>query len=168
MKVGIRLHEKKIIFIQPIRENMKYFLCIVLLVAVLVTAGCISENKNVVVTPTATVTRTTDLPVSVVPTLTEKPIQDDTDTIKFLDAVENCYNHTPVINDTKTYLEFTICMQHTPIPITYCAKQFRSEILEYATKDDDTTSGYQRSTYNMQVARVRFSDCLKRTGTQYF
>jgi thiol-disulfide isomerase/thioredoxin len=35
---------------------MKYLLVIVLLVAVLVTAGCVSENKNTVVPPTAKVT----------------------------------------------------------------------------------------------------------------
>ena len=35
---------------------MKYLLIIVLLVAVLVTAGCVSENKNTVVPPKATVT----------------------------------------------------------------------------------------------------------------
>jgi hypothetical protein len=147
---------------------MKYFLFVVLLVTVLLAAGCTSENKNVVVTPAVTGTPTTNPPVSVAPSLPEKPTQDDTDTRKFLDAVENCYNQTPVISDTRTYLEFTICMQHTPIPADYCAQQFRSEILEYTTKDDDTTSGYQRSTYNMQVAKVRFSECLKRTGTQYF
>ena len=104
--------------------------------------------------------------MSVVPPVTETPLQDDTEDRTFLDAVENCYNHTPVLNDTIMYLAFTICMQHTPIPTHYCAKQFRSEILEYATKDDDTTSGYQRSTYNMQIARVPFSDCLRRTDTR--
>jgi hypothetical protein len=147
--------------------DMKYFLFIIVLVTVLFIAGCTDENKNVAGTPTititppVTVTQTTNIPVS--PPLTEKSLQDNTDDKKFLDAVEKCYNNTPVLNDTKTYLEFTVCMQHTPIPTHYCAKQFRSEILEYATKDDDTTSGYQRSTYNMQIARVRFSDCLSKT-----
>lgn len=35
-------------------ETMKYLLFIILIVAVLVTAGCVSENKNTVVTPTQT------------------------------------------------------------------------------------------------------------------
>jgi len=144
------------------RGNMKYSLLILLLVAVLLTAGCTNENKNVAVTPPVTITQTPILPVSIVPTLTEKPIQDNTDDRKFLGAVEICYNNTPVINNTKTNLEFTICMQHTPIPTSTCAKQFRSEILKYTTKDDDTTAGYKRETYNMQVAKVRFSECLSR------
>jgi hypothetical protein len=53
-------------------------------------------------------------------------------------------------------------MQHTPIPSGACAKQFRSEVLAYTTKDDDTTAGYRRATYNMQVARTRFSQCIAR------
>ena len=141
---------------------MKSFLFVLLLVAVLLTAGCSNENKSIAVTPAVTVTQTPILPVSIVLTLTEKPIQDTTDDRNFFDAVEICYNSTPVIKDTKTNLEFTICMQHTPIPTGTCAKQFRSEILEYTTKDDDTTAGYTRETYNMRVARVRFSECLIR------
>jgi hypothetical protein len=64
--------------------------------------------------------------------------------------------------DRKTNLEFTICMQHTPVPTGSCAQQFRREILQYTTKDDDTTAGYNRETHNMQVARTRFSQCLGR------
>jgi len=138
---------------------MKYSLCVLLLVAVLLTAGCTDENKNVAVIPAVTVTQTPILPVSIVPTVTEKPIQDTTDDRNFLDAVDLCYNNTPVINTTKTNMEFTICMQHTPIPTGFCAKQFRSEILKYTTKDDSTTAGFTRETYNMHVARARFSEC---------
>jgi len=135
---------------------------IVLLVAVLLTAGCTNENKNVAATPTVTVTQTSILPVSTVPLITEKPPQDNADDRKFLEAVGICYNNTPAITDTKTNLEFTICMQHTPIPSGTCARLFRSEILEYTTKDNGTTAGNKRSTENMQIARVRFSECLNR------
>jgi hypothetical protein len=141
-------------------ENMKVFQLFVLIVAVLLTSGCLNDNKNIAITPAITVSQTPILPVSVVPTLTEKPIQNNTVDRNFLDSVEICYNNTPVLKDTKTVLDFTICMQNTPKPIGNCAQQFRSEILTYTTKDDDTTAGYQRATYNMQVARVRFAKCL--------
>jgi hypothetical protein len=147
---------------------MRYLLTVLLMVMVLITTGCTNENKNGAVNPietgnpTVTVTQTQILPVSIVPTLAEKPVQENTDDRNFVDAVGICYNNTPVMMDMKTYLAFTICMQHTPIPTGSCAKMFRSEILEYTTKDDDTTAGYQRSTYNMQVARVRYSECLSR------
>ena len=138
---------------------MKYSPLVLLLVAVLLTAGCTNENKNVAVTPAVIVTQTPILPVSIVPTLTETPLQDTTDDRNFVDAVEICYNNTPVITDTKTNLEFTICMQHTPIPTGKCAQQFRSDILKYATKDDSTTAGFNRETHNMQVARAIFFEC---------
>ncbi len=137
-------------------ENMRYFLFIVLLVAVLLTAGCTNDNKNIAVTPAVTGTQPPVLPVSVVPTLPETPLQDTTDDRNFVDAFEICYNNTPVITDTKTNLEFTICMQHTPIPTGECAKHFRSDVLKYATKDDSTTAGFTRETHNMQVARAAF------------
>jgi hypothetical protein len=140
---------------------MRNLLFIVLLVVVLVTTGCTTDNKNVAITPAVTVTQTPNLPASIVPTLTEKLIMENTNDRNFLDAVEICYNTTPVIKDTKTNLEFTICIQHTPIPTGKCAKQFRWEILTYTTKDDSTTAGFNRETYNMQVARVRFSNCMK-------
>jgi hypothetical protein len=137
-------------------ENMKNLLFIVLLVAVLLTAGCTNDIKNVAVAPALTVIQTSILPVSAVPTLAEKPTQDDTDDKKFLDAVEICYKNTPVIMDSKTNMEFTICMQHTPIPTGKCAKIFRSEIFRYATKDDITTAGLKRMNNNMQVTRAAF------------
>jgi hypothetical protein len=140
--------------------DMKFSLPVLLLIATLLTSGCTNENKTVAVTPSATVTQTTNLPLSIIPTQTEKIIQDNIDDRNFLDAAEICYNNTPVLKDTRTVLDFTICMQHTPKPTGYCAKQFRSEILTYTTKDDDTTAGYQRATHNMHIARVRFTECL--------
>jgi hypothetical protein len=141
---------------------MRYIACIVLLAAALLTAGCTNENKNVNAPPPITITPASTLPVSLLPTLTEKPTQDNTGDRTFLEAVGICYNNTPAITDTKTNLEFTICMQHTPISSGTCARLFRSEILEYTTKDDGTTAGNKRSTENMQIARVRFSECLNR------
>jgi hypothetical protein len=135
---------------------MKYSLLVLLLVAVLLTTGCTNENKNVAITPAVIVTQTSILPMSIVPTSTEKPIQDNTDDKKFLDAVEICYNNTPVITDIKTNIEFTTCMQHTPIPTGKCAKSFRSEIFTYATKDDITTAGLKRMNDNMRLARAAF------------
>jgi len=140
---------------------MRYLLFVLLLVTVLLTAGCTNENKNVAVTPAVTVTQTPILPVSIVPTLTEKPIQENTDDRNFVDAVELCYNNTPVIIDIKTNLAFTICMQHTPIPTGECAKHFRSDILTYATKDDSTTAGFKRETHNMQAARAAFYNNMR-------
>jgi len=142
-------------------ESMRYLLFVLLLVTVLLTAGCTNENKNVAVTPAVTVTQTPILPVSIVPTLTEKPIQENTDDRNFVDAVELCYNNTPVIIDIKTNLAFTICMQHTPIPTGECAKHFRSDILTYATKDDSTTAGFKRETHNMQAARAAFYNNMR-------
>jgi len=142
--------------------NMKAFQLIVLIVVILLTSGCTNEDKNVAISPAVTVTQTLILPLSIVPTLTENPLHNNTDDRNFIDSVEICYHNTPVINSTKTNLEFTICMQHTPLPTGACAQQFRSEILEYTTKDDSTTAGFNRETYNMQVARVRYSECLGR------
>jgi hypothetical protein len=147
---------------------MNYSLPALLIVIVLLTAGCTNAEKNPVATPTPTVSQTqvimvsqtTVIPVYVTPTVTLQPMQDSTDDSRFLDAVNICYNKTPVISDVKTNLDFTICMQHTPVPSGACAQRFRSEILKYTTKDDDTTAGYNRETGNMKVARMRFSDCL--------
>lgn len=135
---------------------MKYLLFIVLLVAISITAGCTSETKDIAVTPALTVTQTPILPVSTLPTLTEKATQDNTDDKKFLDAVEICYKNTPVITDSTTNREFTICMQNTPIPTGKCEKSFRSEIFTYATKDDITTAGLKRMNNNMQLVRAAF------------
>lgn len=57
-----------------LRENMKYSLLIILLMAILITAGCVSENKNTVVTPPQTtpvfaVTVTTTVPTTVLTTV---------------------------------------------------------------------------------------------------
>ena len=134
---------------------MNYSLPVLLVVAVLVTAGCTAAEKNSVVTPMITVSQAPVIPVSASPTLTGQPTQGSNDDRIFLDAVDTCYNNTPV-------MEFTICMQHTPKPAGICAQQLRSGILEYTTKDDDTTAGYNRETYNMQVARTRFSQCRSR------
>jgi len=147
---------RKYIVGQIKRGDMKYSLFVLLLVAVLLTAGCTNENKNIAITPAVTVSQTPILPVSVVATVTEKPIQNNTVDRNFIDAVEICYNNTPVIIDTKTNLAFTICMQHIPIPTGECAKHFRSDVLKYATKDDSTTAGFKRETHNMQAARAAF------------
>jgi hypothetical protein len=153
---------------------MRYLLFVLLFGAILLTAACTNESKNVAVTtavavdPTATVSQTPSHSVTALPTLTEQPSQESTDNSKFLEAVEICYKNTPIINSTKTNLEFTICMQHTPIPTDPCARQFRSEILEYCTKDDGTTAGNTRSSTNMQIARVRFSNCLKNRLNTYY
>ena len=155
------MQNKKIYRRSNQRGDMKYSLLVLLLVAVLLTAGCTNENKNVAVTPAVTVTQTPILPVSIVTTLTEKPIQDNKKNRNFVDAVEICYNNTPVIIDTKTNLEFTICMQHTPIPTGKCAQQFRSDVLKYATKDDSTTAGFKRETHNMQAARAAFYNNMR-------
>jgi hypothetical protein len=151
---------------------MNYSLPVLLIIVVLLTAGCTSADKNPVAAPTITlsqtqaiiVSQTTVIPVYVTPTYSEQPAQGSTDDSRFLDAVNICYNKTPVISDVKTNLDFTICMQHTPVPTGVCAQRFRSEILKYTTKDDDTTAGYTRETNNMKVARMRFSECL---GTTY-
>ena len=140
---------------------MKYPLFIIFLIAVLITAGCTNEANNVAVTPAVTATPTPVLPVSIVPPLTEKPLQDNTDDRNFIDAVEMCYNNTPVIIDTRTNLEFTICIQHTPVTTGKCAQQFRSDLLKYATKDDSTTAGFKRETHNMQAARTAFYNNMK-------
>ena len=47
---------------------MKYLLFIVLLVAVVITAGCVSENKNTVVTPIQTTPAPTTIVTTTVPT----------------------------------------------------------------------------------------------------
>ena len=47
---------------------MKYFLVVLLLVAVIITAGCVNENKNVVTSPTPVATH---FPNAVVKTTTE-------------------------------------------------------------------------------------------------
>ena len=52
-------------------ENMKYLLFIVLLVAVILTAGCVSENKKTVITPT----QTTTVPTIVVTTTSSPSLQ---------------------------------------------------------------------------------------------
>jgi len=140
---------------------MRYPLLIMLLVAVLVTAGCTNENKNISGTPAVPGTQTPKLPVSIVPTISNQPLKDTTDDRNFVDAFELCYNNTPVITDIKTNLEFTICMQHTPIPTGECAKYFRSDVLKYATKDDSTTAGFIRETHNMQVARSAFYNNMR-------
>jgi hypothetical protein len=70
LKSAIILHEyykiRKYIITQIKGEGMKYLLFVLLLVTVLITAGCTSENKNVVVTPTQTTSQipTTTLSVS--------------------------------------------------------------------------------------------------------
>ncbi len=145
---------------------MRYLIFILLLVTVLFTAGCINVNNTVVVTPAPTVRTPAPVPpVSGVPTVIkttvpEKTVPENTGDREFLDAVETCYNTTPVIKDVKTNLEFTICMQHTTIPTGECAKQFRKDILTYTTKDDSTTAGFARETHNMQVARARYDQCM--------
>lgn len=144
-------------------EHSAYLLLPVVLV---VTAGCIFSGMNPPPAPAALTPAGTPVPSPAgtpVPSLTAAmpaatTLPDDGDR-KFLDAVDLCYASTPVINDTRTGIEFTVCMQHTPVPSGWCAQRFRSEILTYATKDDETTAGYQRSTYNMKVARVRFGEC---------
>jgi hypothetical protein len=133
---------------------MKYFFLALLLVVL--TAGCMNEDKNVNFTPTVTIVQTPIPPVSTVPIVIEKPTQDTTYDRKFLDAIELCYNNTPVILDSITNNEFTICMQHTPIPTGNCAKSFRSEVFRYATKDDLTTAGLKRINNNMQAVRAAF------------
>ena len=143
------------------RENMRYLVLIILLMTVLLTAGCISENKNIAGTPAVSGTQTPRPPVTIVPTVSQKSLQDTTDDRNFVDAFELCYNNTPVITDIKTNLEFTICMQHTPIPTGECAKHFRSDVLKYATKDDSTTAGFTRETHNMQVARAAFYNNMR-------
>jgi hypothetical protein len=50
------------------REGMKYLLFILLLVAVLITAGCVSENKNTINTPTQTTPAPTIIVTTIVPT----------------------------------------------------------------------------------------------------
>lgn len=145
---------------------MRHSIFLLLLIAILLSTGCTSNNKNVAPTPVITVTQAPVLQESPVPTLTENllgkkdPIDDNTEDKKFLEAAEICFNKTPVISDIKTNLEFTICMQHTPKPTGECAKQFRWEILTYTTEDDSTTAGFKRETYNMGIARSRFQECM--------
>jgi len=55
--------------------NMRYSLLIVLLVAVLITAGCISGNQNTPATPTQTTPQTTKVPVIVVTTTSSPAFQ---------------------------------------------------------------------------------------------
>jgi hypothetical protein len=148
---------------------MEHISCIVVFMALLLTAGCIHNSTPIPATPLLTSTRTPSLTLGEIPipevllvTATANPVQQNTDDQKFLDAIDLCYANTPILKDTNTVLAFTVCVQHTPLPAGTCAKQFRSEILAYTTKDDDTTAGYQRATYNMQVARTRFSQCLAR------
>lgn len=56
-------------------ETMKYLLFIILIVAVLVTAGCVSENKNTVVTPTQTTMVLTSMVTTTVPSTVTSSIQ---------------------------------------------------------------------------------------------
>jgi hypothetical protein len=143
---------------------MNHSLPVLFMVAVFLTAGCTHTNEPVALSTTViTVSPTPDIPFSVIPAVTEKPLQKFPDDRAFLDAVDICYANTPVITSIRTNMDFTVCMQHTPLPTGTCAQRFRREILQYTTKDDDTTAGYARETYNMGVARVRFSECLGTT-----
>jgi|GEM_PF-4698981 len=131
---------------------------LLLVAAFLFAAGCTGTTIRDPVTPASTLSLPPAPAVSSTGATSTLPTPDRTDE-QFLEAVALCYNNTPVIADRKTNLDFTTCMQHTPVPEGFCARQFRSEILEYTTKDDDTTAGYHRETMNMQVARTRYSRC---------
>lgn len=150
---------------------MEHIPCIVLFMAVLLTAGCLNPFTALPAPPAPTPVPTPAPAPGVIPvpevllavSISADPVhQEDTGDTEFLEATDRCYAGTPVLEDTSTVLAFTVCMQHTPIPSGTCAKQFRSEVLAYTTKDDDTTAGYRRATDNMQVARTRFSQCLAR------
>lgn len=145
---------------------MNSLLPLILVLAVLVTAGCIHGSGNPVVTPIVRIAETPTLQGTRILTATTVPAVTTSADRIFLDAVDRCYKNTPVIRDVKTNLDFTLCMQHTSIPPGGCEQQLRREILEYTTKDDDTTAGYDRETYNMQVARVRYSGCTGRALAQ--
>jgi hypothetical protein len=145
---------------------MNSLLPVILVLAVLVTTGCIHGTGSPAVTPIVRITETPTLQVTSVLTATPVPAVTTSADRAFLDAVDRCYKNTPVIRDVKTNLDFTLCMQHTPLPAGACEQQLRREILQYTTKDDDTTAGYDRETYNMQVARVRYSGCTGRALAQ--
>jgi hypothetical protein len=77
------------------------------------------------------------------------------DDMKFVDAAETCYKDTPMITNISTHTVFVTCMQKTPHPTSVCALNYRSNALKY-TKDDDTTAGNQRETYNVHLFRSAF------------
>jgi hypothetical protein len=146
---------------------MRYWVVLLVLAAVILSAGCAGTavKKATTVTTMSATTVPDSPPKTPGPSLTavllngNDPADDTTGDREFLDAVEICYNTTPVISDIRTNLEFTICMQHTPMPAGDCAKQFRSEILKYTTEDDSTTAGFHRETVNREIARQRYLQC---------
>jgi len=78
---------------------------------------------------------------------------------KFVEAAEGCYRNTSVITSVASNLAFTTCMQKTPNPTNECAQDYKRYALEF-TNDDDTTSGFERETYNLHLAReYYYSNC---------
>ena len=80
-------------------ENMKYLLFVLLLVVVLITAGCTSGNQNVVAAPTATPSPTiTTIPITT-PTLIQTTVTPDATIIKNVTAKPTTIPDTTVIDD---------------------------------------------------------------------
>lgn len=110
----------------------------------------------------ATSGQQTPTPFPVVPKLqtpVPEPTQDSMSDRDFVEAAEACYRNTWVITSVASDLAFTSCMQKTPDPDNECARSYKGYALEF-TKDDDTTSGFERETYNLHLARDYFySNC---------
>jgi hypothetical protein len=130
--------------------------------------GGISNSSESSIHPHAQPVTTTPVIPSITPvpvtSMLQKPTmvitQDSLNDQKFIEAAEACYEKTPVINNVATHLAFVSCMQKTPNPTGECAKNFKHYALEF-TNDDDTTSGYERETYNVHLAQqYYYSNCL--------
>jgi hypothetical protein len=133
---------------------MKYLLFIILLVAILITAGCVG-NKETVVTPTPQIVYVT---VTVPPsqTITDKVTPVATSTIsnsewdqKFLDYMEKngMYTKIKLLRQTPNYYtakDLNKILVDGPIPASPKLKEYRSVLMDALGTVDDEHRSYSR------------------------
>jgi len=105
-------------------KNMKYLLFVLLLVVVLITAGCISGNQNVVAAPTATPASTITIIPTIIPTLIQTAVITGTPNVtivKNVTAKPTAIQDTAVIDDIvfSTWLDRFVSIKY---PNTWTAE----------------------------------------------
>lgn len=147
-----RYHAKqeKYIIVQMKEETMRYLLFIVLLVTVILAAGCVGENKSTVVTPAPTTTPTSAAPGTTIPQTTVVSVP--TQNYKTADLVL-LLNTRPAYGFKMDY----------PSDWTYAREHMSWPSYAYPIKD---VSGHDSDTY--WKANYNFSSPDKRSYVHIF
>jgi hypothetical protein len=137
-----------------------YFFVVIFTITILIilSSGCINQHA----TPTGNISpNVTESKILIPVIITSNATTDDK---IFIDATEACYRETPEINNSTNHRTFINCMQNAPEPVSVCEKEFKHIALKY-TNEDDTTAGYSRMNYNMQLLRNAYFNNLTWNGT---